>query len=858
MPKQKQVVAVRLAEQIVLDGVLSEAVWQNGSDVTGFIQREPVEGGEPTEKTIVRVAYDDDALYIGAQLVDSAPDSIVARLGRRDAIIRADQFICFIDPYYDRRSGFYFGINAGGTRYDGTLFNDEWDDESWDGVWEGKAAIDNQGWTAELCIPFSQLRFKEKETYTWGINFRRDIQRKNEKVYLVFTPKKSSGFVSRFVDLVGIENIHSSRYIEILPYMRTKAEYIKVDTENPFHDGSKYLHDIGMDLKYGIGSNLTLDMTLNPDFGQVEVDPAVVNLSDVETFFEEKRPFFIEGAQIFQNFGFGGARNFWGFNFWNPDFFYSRRIGRAPQASAPDYDYAEIPEGAHILGAGKVTGKIGNNWTVGTIHALTQKEIGDFTSGDRKFKSEMEPLTYYGIFRIQKEMNESRQGLGMISTLTSRKFDQPSLRDEFNKDAFAFGIDGWTFLDTSKTWVIAGWAGASHVRGTSERMIELQRSSRHYFQRPDANHVRVDSSARSLTGHGARMWLNKQKGNVIFNAALGALSPGLDVNDAGFMWRSDLINGHIGSGYQWVEPGKITRETELIWAIFQSYDYDMNSVWRGIFHLGWFRFVNYYTLEYMLAYNPETINNSRTRGGPLTLNPPGWEVDLLLESDDRKAWVFNLSFCNYSKGKNNWEIELEPMLEWKPRSNVSLAVGPEIQWERSFTQWVDCFEDPLATHTYGKRYVFAEMKRTEISANIRLNWTFTPKFSLQLYLQPLVSHGDYANFKELVQPKSYDFRLYSADAITLVNGDYQIDPDGAGSSEPIQVSDPDFHVKSLRGNAVLRWEYSPGSTLYLVWTQRRSDEEYFRGFNFRRSFNHLWHTEADNIFMLKWTYWWSL
>src|SRR5574341_2271739 len=334
-----KVEAIRLASPIAVDGILSEPVWQNGPGVSQFTQRDPNEGMPPTHQSLVHLAYDDEAIYIGARMFDSAPDSIIARLGRRDAELTSDMFAFFIDSYYDRRSGFYFCLNAAGTMYDGVLYNDEWDDNSWDGVWEGKAKIDEQGWMAEMRIPYSQLRFKKQEQLIWGVNLRRDIARNNERDYLVFTPKNGSGFVSRFADLVGITNVDPPRRFEVLPYVTTKAEYTQHLPGNPFNDGSKYLPGAGADFKLGLGSNLTVDATVNPDFGQVEVDPAVVNLSDVETFFQEKRPFFIEGASIF-NFGRGGSNNYWGFNWGDPQFFYTRRIGRAPQGSLEgDYEY---------------------------------------------------------------------------------------------------------------------------------------------------------------------------------------------------------------------------------------------------------------------------------------------------------------------------------------------------------------------------------------------------------------------------------------------------------------------------------------------------------------------------------------
>jgi len=849
--------AVRLQDPVVVDGELSETVWRTAPAVTGFRQLQPVEDAPATQETVVRVAYDDEALYIGAEMKDSSPDSIVARLGRRDADMNTDLFGVFIDAYHDHRSGYYFGLSAGGTRYDGTLYNDDWSDVSWDGVWEGDIHRDGRGWTLELRIPFSQLRFQKKDRTVWGINFRRDISRRNEQTYLVHTPKNASGFVSRFPDLTGIEDIRPSRHIEVLPYVRTKAEYTHPEKGDPFNSGSRYSPSAGADLKVGLGSNLILDLTGNPDFGQVEVDPAVVNLTDVETYFQEKRPFFIEGASTFR-FGQGGASNYVGFNWWNPTFFYSRRIGRAPQGSLPDNDYADAPDGVHILGAAKVSGKLQGNWNIGTLHAVTRKETARISLNGNHADAEVEPLTYYGVFRAQKEIHDSRQGIGVIATLTERRFDDSRLRNDVNANALTFGADGWTFLDTSKTWVVSGWTGGSRVAGTPERMVALQTGSGHYFQRPDARCVKVDSSATSLSGFAGRFSLNKQKGNVLLNSAVGFLTPGFDVNDAGFMNRTDLINGHFGMGYLWTKPGKVFRQADMVGAVFQSFDFDGNSISRGVFWVGEGQLLNYMRLNCVFVYNPTTVNKYRTRGGPLSLNHRGSQYNFSFTSDDRKPWVLSLNGSRYFSIPKDWSQQMSVSLEWKPRDNVNVSAGPSVMWNREFAQWVDAFDDPTSAKTFGKRYVFGEMKQTEISANLRLNWTFTPRLSFQLYLQPLISDGTFANFKELARPKSYAFDVYSGDRVLHADGRVEIDPDGQGPAGSLSFDNPDFNYKSLRGNAVLRWEYRPGSTLYLVWTQSRWNDAYEEPFSFRRSVRRLWDAQADNILMLKATYWWSL
>jgi hypothetical protein len=847
-------IAEKLNSPIEVDGELNESIWQSGNTFENFIQREPLEGAPASERTLIKLAYDEKYLYLGARMYDSSPDLILARLTRRDEEVDADNIVLCLDPYNDKRSGYYFGLNAAGTQLDGILYNDSWDDNSWDGVWEGKVHRNNKGWTAEMKIPFSQMRFNQSDSMTWGINFRRVVARKNEEAFLVFIPKNESGFVSHFASLTGFEKIDGGGQLEVLPYITARAEYLQFEEGDPFKNGKSYIPGGGADFKMGIGSNLNLNATINPDFGQVEIDPAVINLSDVETFFEEKRPFFIEGSSIF-NFGYGGARNYWGFNWGNPDFFYSRRIGRQPQGSLPDdVDYYDYPTGTHILAAGKLTGKLGDSWNVGTIQNVTKREYANISTNGVQSETEVEPMTYYGIFRAQNEFEDGQHGLGFMSTVALRNFKDERLRDEINKDALSFGLDGWTFLDESKTWVIAGWTGASYVNGNEQRIIDLQKSSRHYFQRPDAEHVSVDSSATSLTGYAARIHLNKQKGNFFVNTAFGFITPSFDVNDLGFFYRADLINWHAGAGYYWSDPNDIFRYLELGGAVFQNHDFGSNKTWEGFFHFGSMQFPNYYNANWNFGYYPETFNNNRTRGGPLTLNPTGYQTSLNLSSDSRKNWVVGLGGGTSESGPSyDWFAEAE--LELRLLPNISFIFNPEFIREFSYAQYVDTYSDPTATQTYGSRYVFAELDQKTLSSSIRLNWTFTPQLSLQLYIQPLISSGDYTNFKELKAPGTYDFKIYGEEGSTFDPESNTADPDGEGPAQPIEIDNPDFNVKSLRGNAVLRWEYLPGSVIYFVWTQTRSEAEEIGDFKFEESMTRMFAAEPDNIFMIKVTYW---
>jgi len=854
--KKTTVTAFRITQPIKIDGILDEDIWKNSKAITGFKQRNPDEGKPATEKTVVRIFYDDDAIYVGARMFDRAPDSIVARLVRKDNNSNSDQFMVFFDPYNDKRSGYYFGLTAAGTFKDGVLFNDDWNDGSWNAVWEGKVNIDDKGWTAEMRIPFSQMRFKLGKSNVWGINFKRIISRNNESDYLSYVPKIGSGFVSHFVELQGLNNIKPQNKLEVLPYVTAKSSFTQKENGNPFKDGSSFLSSFGLDLKYGLGSNLTLNATVNPDFGQVEIDPAVINLSDVETFFAEKRPLFVEGSSIF-NFGRGGASRYWNFNFSNPNFFYSRRIGRIPQGSLPSYDYADPPTGTHILGAAKLTGKIGD-FNVGVIQSLTKREFADIVLSGKRSSVEVEPLTYYGVFRAQKEFNEGRQALGFMSTIASRAFSDNRLRNEINSSAFAGGIDGWTFLDDSKTWVLTGWAGMSTIRGNSKRILNVQQNSQHYFQRPDFNYESIDSNATSLTGFAGRFYLNKQKGNLIFNTAFGFITPKFDVNDLGFLRRTNVMNGHIGAGYKWTQPTDFYRYIELGGAFFRSYDFDGNKTSDGFFHGGFIQFLNYYSINWNFVYNPETFNNRATRGGPLMINLPGYQVNLNVRSDSRKDFVFGVNYFSYRKtdGANFWSAGTG--VEFRPASNIFLSLSPSYNKNIDHAQYLGTFSDPFAANTYGKRYVFGELEQTTFSANIRLNWTFTPTLSLQLFLQPLLSTGKYTNYKELAKPSSFDFNVYGQGNSTFDNNNYIADPDGAGPASPIEIGKRDFNFSSLRGNAVLRWEYSPGSVLFFVWTQTRTGFEDNGDFQFGRSFGNLFNLHPDNIFLIKFTHWFNI
>ncbi len=825
--------AVHADHAITIDGRLDEDVWRT-AEPTLLIQTDPDRGAVPRQRTEVRVAFDDQALYVGARMFDSAPDSIAARLARRDNSTAADGFLVYLDPLHDRRTGYYFELSAAGTELDGILFNDDWNDDSWDGVWSGRTHRDSTGWTAEMRIPFSQLRFRSGDEAPWGINFKRFISRYSEEDQLVCKPRDQSGFVSRFADLVGMGDPHAGRRLEVTPYVTSKGEFLVHSAGDPFNDGSSLKGNMGGDLRTAVGSKLTLNATVNPDFGQVEIDPAVVNLSDVETFFQEKRPFFTEGVSIFRC-GNNGASDYWGFNWSDPTFFYSRRIGRRPEGGVPtDADYADVPNGTHILGAAKVTGQIAPGWSFGTLHALTERETAQLDIGGARSRFGVEPLTYYGVVRGMHEMNDRRQGLGFMGQTSVRSFDgDEALRSEVNTTGSTATFDGWTFLDPSRTWVLSGWAGATNVTGSRARITSLQQAPTHYFQRPDARYLGVDTSATSLTGGGVRLWLNKQNGRLLSNSAFGFMSPGFDVNDMGFMSRADVINGHLGLGWQWNEPKGWRQYANVISALASSWDFGGNNTLKGWYVGTSIEQRNHWSWNESVFFLPGAVSNRKTRGGPVMKTNNQANLNLYFDTNGQKPffWYIQSNPTVNQDGSHEWNVN--PGIRWRPASNLSFQAGPNYDRTIVDAQYVITSADAAATQTYGNHYVFARLDQTTFSADLRMDFTMTPTLCLQIYAQPLVSTGHYTNYRELARPRTYSFNVYDQTAL------------------PGYVPDLDFTYRTVRANTVLRWEYLPGSTFYAVWTQDRTTSDSDNQFDLNSSLADLAHAQANNVFLVK-------
>ena len=859
------ITAVRVDHPPTLDGRLDDPVWALATPVTELIQSDPDEGKPVSEATAVRIVYDADALYVGARLFDSEPRRIARQLGRRDSFTQSDDFVILLDSYHDHRTAFRFDVNPAGVKGD-VLTGDEgrfWDN-SWDPVWDVATSVDSLGWTAEMRIPFSQLRFSRAQDQVWGVRLVRIIQRKNEFSLFPFVGKTESGFVSRFAHIVGLRDIPAPRRLELLPYAVGRGSYHTPDVAgNPFDDGSNHFGGAGLDLKYGVTSNLTLDAAINPDFGQVEIDPAFVNLTAFEQFLEERRPFFIEGADIFSFRAGGESRN----EFVDtPQFFYSRRIGRPPQgyATSPG-QFVDTPDNTTILSAAKLTGKTAGGWSVGVLDAVTAREratVADTLTGARS-RDEVEPATNYFVGRLKRDFQRGNTGLALLATAVNRNLDTRSL-DFLRAAAYAGGVDFFHRWHKN-TYVVSGTLGGSYIRGDTLAIQLAQRSSNRYYQRPDASGLRYDPTRTSLAGLTAELYIDKVAGNWLWGVAGSTTTPGFEVNDLGFHQRVDRIVASASVSRRWTRPGKVFRQAAVNLFAAPRWNYDGDPVRRALLGFGFGQFRNYWGVEFNFNYRARVLDDRLTRGGPLAEQPAWWELGGGFFSDDRKRVTGNL-FASYSGDQaGGWSVGVFSRATVRPSGAVSLSLRPAYVVERSAAQYVRRVSDTTAGATLGARYVFAQLLQHSLNVSLRLNLTVSPTLSFQLFTQPFTFSGDYQAFKDLRARKTFAFNTYGRDNGSTITYDqaaetYTVDPDGGGPAAPFAIGNPDFRVRSFRSNAVLRWEYRPGSTLFVVWTQNRSgffpfDPDFDLGRDLGRE---LFKDRPTNVLLVKLNYWLSL
>ncbi|MDB4907829.1 MAG: hypothetical protein JWO05_2613 [Gemmatimonadetes bacterium] len=810
--------ASRAEKAPVIDGKMDDAVWATSKPIDAFRMYDPKEDADPRFRTEARIAYDSRNVYVFVRAFDPHPDSIARLLARRDNRTSSDDIKVAIDGYHDKRSGYEFATNPAGVKRDAIIFNDSEEDLSWDGVWDVATRIDSLGWTAEFQIPLNQLRFSNDDDHTFGVMIFREIARYNERLSWPVYKRNTSGFASQFGDVQGIRGVSAPRRLEVAPY--TVAQTTNVPRGTKYEQSGKTT--MGADIKYGVTSSLTLDATVNPDFGQVEADPSVLNLSAFETFFPEKRPFFLEGQGLFRfdvNCNDGTCSGL----------FYSRRIGRSPQLSGSYFDDSN-QQNSTILGAGKLTGQLGKGVSVGVLDAMTQREVAP---GNKT----IEPQSNYLVGRVQKDANGGMSGIGFMGTAVSRATDQWS-QDYLHRSAYAGGVDfRHRFLQNN--YQVTGYYAASQVSGDAKAIALTQRRGTHLYQRPDDG-VAYDSTRTSLIGDSWQLAANKLVGKVRWNTGYQRISPGFEINDVGFLSQADNQNQWGWVGINYTKPTKYYRQVFFNinqWSNFTTSGIrtevggnvnahaQLNNNWWLHFGQGGNALVSSYCA-------------SCTRGGPAlrqSISPWGWAG---IEADSRMRVSPNV---NYSWGggdegrSGNWEVD--PGVSVRVSSRFNGGVGLGYSKRHNAGQWYDNF-GALGSDT--THYTFANLQQTTLSLTSRLNFTATPTLSFEVYVSPFITSGHYSDWRELRDAGAAKF----ADRFKPF----------ARAEDQLE----DFNFKQFRSNAVMRWEYRPGSSLYVVWAQGRTDFENPGTFSTTRDYRDLFRAHPTNTFLVKGSYWVSM
>ena len=816
----------------IIDGLIDKDIWNIVEWSDGFIQREPNDGETPSQKTAFKVIYDNDNLYFLIRAFDTEPEKIVKRMSRRDGF-DGDWVEVNIDSYFDKRTAFSFTGSVSGVKSDQYICDDgdRWD-STWDPIWYLKTSIDSLGWIAEMKIPLTQLRFSNhKNLQIWGLQINRRFFRNEERSHWSYFSQNESGWVRHFGELHGIENIKPKRQLEISPYILTKTESYTKDEKNPYSKGFEPSLGFGIDGKIGITNDFTLDFTINPDFGQVEADPSEVNLTAFESYFKEKRPFFIEGRNI-TNFQISGGGN----SFALDNLFYSRRVGRSPHYY-PDVDndndeYTDVPENTTIISALKLTGKTRNGLSIGIIESLAAEEKADVSRQGIESTEVVEPMTNYFVTRVQKDLNDNNTIIGGMFTATNRFIKDDHL-DYLNTDAYTGGVDFTQYLKEKKYYMTIKYA-MSHIQGDSTAMISQQESSRRYFQRPDNSYTSFDSTRNSMTGHAGTIQFGKRgRSKLRWVFWVTWRSPEFETNDVGFLHHSDAIFQVYWAGYRWTEPFSIFRNMQLNFNQWSGWDFGSNNNFYGgnvNIHM---QFKNHWRFGGGTNIESESISNNMLRGGPSIKYPGNFNYWINFGTDGRKKWQLQ------GNTGTNWGFENSRKSSWygidlvyRPFDALRITFSPDYSISTRELQYIDTEE-----YNNEARYVFAKIDQITTDFTLRIDYTITPELTVQYYGSPFISAVDYSNPKYITNPTADKFEdRYSTD-MSFTTEDYE--------------NDYDFNFRQFRSNLVVRWEYKPGSLLYLVWTQNKTGDVGIGDFSFFNDFNALFNIHPYNIFLLK-------
>jgi hypothetical protein len=827
----------------VIDGILNDSVWSSVDWGTNFVEVNPDENTLPSVQTKFKILYDQKHLYIALKAFDPDPSTITNRLSRRDGFV-GDRINVLIDSYHDLRTAFLFTVTAAGVRGDEFVTdNGKNFDDSWNPIWTTEAVIDDEGWSAEMKIPLSQLRFNSDSVQVWGLNVARNYFKKNELSAWDRIPVGSAGWVSEAGELHGLKNIDPQKQIEIQPFTVTKLDYYEAEIDNPYLDGNDFSFNAGLDAKFGITNDLTLDVTINPDFGQVEADPAAIALDGFEVFNRDQRPFFVENKNIF-NYQFSGNRN---------NLFFSRRIGRNPQLN-PEISagsFINKPKNTTILGAAKFSGKTKNGWSIGILESMTSKEFSTVNNNGVISKQLAEPFTNYFVSRVQKDFNNNNTFLGGMFTSTNRSLNDNE--SELRKSAYSAGVDFKHQWQNRAYYVDANMV-VSHVKGSKESIKLTQENLIHLFNRVDASHLEVDPNRTSLTGTGGRFDFGKVGGkHWNYNGGFTWVSPELELNDLGYLRSSDDITQFANIRYRIIKPARSFRNFSIQIGQFSKYDFEGNHN-RMQYDLNTdIRFVNNWTIDLGGGYRPVNYSNSTLRGGPRwRISKTGWQY-FFIGSDNRKKFYFRTgAIISQWEDNESSLFKVKAELNYQPSNALNISLEPEYNSRPNKTQYIT-----QVFYNEDNRYVLGTIDNQTFQASLRINYTLNPNLSIQYYGQPFVSRGVFKDIKYVTNPTATNlndrFKLYSNNQISQNQGVYNIDENIDGSND-YSFDNPNFSQVQFASNLVIRWEYIPGSELFLVWSQGinsglSSSNGLFEDFG-----TGILNQRPQNIFLLKVTY----
>jgi hypothetical protein len=814
------VTAIRASTPPVLDGREDDPVWSETPPITGFREVRPTEDGPPRQQTLAKVAYDARNLYVFVRAFDAHPDSIIQLLSRRDVQTASDQIIVMIDSYHDRRTGYEFVVNPMGVKADYAIYNDGNEDGAWDGVWDVATRVDSLGWTAEYRIPLSQLRYSSGQTRTFGFLVWRSIQRYTSQMSWPLYRQSGTGFVSQFGELTGLSDLATPRRAELLPYLVAKSEPRSTATGTDRHQDLT----AGADVKYALASNLTLNATINPDFGQVEADPSVLNLSAFETFYQERRPFFVEGRGLFSLDVNCSAVNCNG-----EGLFYSRRIGRAPQL-ADQYGDGSSPTATTIIGAGKLTGRLPGGLAIGVLDAVTERAHGPGNAT-------IEPTTNYTVLRATQDYAQGNGGVGVMATAVNRNMDRWTT-PYLHRNAYVGAVDFRRRLFKNR-FEASGSLDLSRVAGSQQALDSTQASPVHLFQRPDDGIAYQQRT--SLSGDAEEFRFGKIGGqHTNFETAYMRRSPGFDINDLGFLRQADQQSWTNWMGLRFNHPGRFFQRANWNWNWWQYWtaagmptERALNTNLHAQLNSRWWVHAGG-----TLGQLGTTFCDRCARGGPALRQDSYLAPWAGLEGDSRRALVPYL-WVNYSRrdGGRSRQLNLSPELDYKLASRLSTSLKFDWTHDRNDSQWFGNFDTLGVTH-----YTFAHLDQKTLAVTWRVDYTFTPEMSLQVYAQPFVSKGTYRDIRELATPRAsqYPDRFMPYADTAVANH-----PGG-------------FNYKAFRSNVVFRWEYRPGSVLFLVWSQGRESNDTREGTrSYAGDFRDLFSLPSEDTFLLKVSYWFT-